>query len=287
MWFKIDDKFPRHRKARAARRGHPTKRRDVGPVGLWALAGAESDDGFIATEILEDWDDDAEILAERLVDAGLWFRAERGGEKGYAFHDWTAHNPVDASNAGSFGNHQKWHVNRGVTNPDCPHCEALSCPPIRPDLSPRIGGILSVDDRPESLPDPTRPDPTRPSNPSRSRSETDSTPPPRFEEFWSTYDHRVGKAKATRAYRAALKKPGVTPEVLITAAAAYIAWQTSEGKHPEFTKHPTTWLNGEHWRDEPRVHRPPQTRTQQHLQLAADLAERDQVIPFPQIGDGA
>lgn len=119
--------------------------------------------------------------------------------------------------------------------------------------------------------------------PSRKRSET----PERFDEFWETYSYKVGRKKAESAYRSALKKPGVTAELLIASAASYITWQMSEGKHPTYTKQPATWLNGEHWRDE-RPSRPaPQTRVQQHLQLARQLAdEEQQVIPFRQIGGG-
>lgn len=72
----------------------------------------------------------------------------------------------------------------------------------------------------------------------------------RFEEFWDTYSYKEGRKNAQTAYRAALKKPGVTPDLLISAAAAYIKWQCSEGKHPQFTKLPTSWLRGEHWTDE-------------------------------------
>jgi hypothetical protein len=87
-WFKIDDRLPNNRKARAVRRSHPGKNRDVAPFGLWALAGAWSDDGWVPLEWLEDWDDNAAELADRLVKAGLWHQTERDGEVGYVFHDW-------------------------------------------------------------------------------------------------------------------------------------------------------------------------------------------------------
>ena len=113
--------------------------------------------------------------------------------------------------------------------------------------------------------------------------------PDRFEEFWDTYSHKIGRAKAEKAYRAALKKPGVTDDLLIASAAAYITWQMSEGKHPEFTKHPTTWLHGEHWRDERPgrpAPRPAESNAQGWLRLANETAERDgNVSLFPrQIG---
>lgn len=116
--------------------------------------------------------------------------------------------------------------------------------------------------------------------PRASARETD--PPDRFDEFWETYSHKVGRKKAETAYRQALKKPGVTAELLIAAAAAYITWQIREGKHPTYTKHPATWLHGEHWRDERKDIAAPASNVQRHLQLAAQLAEREQGPPPPQ-----
>lgn len=112
--------------------------------------------------------------------------------------------------------------------------------------------------------------------PSRKRSET----PERFEEFWDTYSHKIGRKKAESAYVSALRK-GIAPDTLISAAGAYIAFQVREGKHPQFTKHPATWLNGEHWRDE-RTAAAPVSNVQRHLQLAADLAQREQGPQPPQ-----
>lgn len=119
--------------------------------------------------------------------------------------------------------------------------------------------------------------------PSRaSRSETEPT---RFDEFWTTYDKRRGRKAALNKYRQALKKPGVTEALLIASAASYIEWQRDEGKHPQFTKDPATWLNGEHWNDE-RVARPqPLTRVQEHLTLVQQLAAEEAEQPtLPQIG---
>jgi hypothetical protein len=93
----------------------------------------------------------------------------------------------------------------------------------------------------------------------------------RFDEFWDAYSHKVGRRKAETAYKVALRKPGVTADLLIASAAAYIDWQKSERKHPQFTKHAATWLTGEHWRDE-RVATPPaRTRFQEHLALVEQL----------------
>lgn len=288
-WFKIDDELPDHRKARAVRKSHPSKRRDVSPFGLWALAGAWSNDGFVPLEVLEDWDDDAEVMAERLVTAGLWHPTERDGEPGYVFHDWDDQNPVrgerDPSASGSFGNHVRWHEKRGEWHEDCEHCN-----PDRGDIGCESGATSGANpsgiggESLPSRPDPTRPEPDPKKKPRPKAAETEM--PERFEEFWETYSHKVGRKKAEAAYRLALRKPGVTAEVLIASAASYITWQMSEGKHPTYTKHAATWLNGEHWTDERAGRATPPTRVQQHLALARQLAEEEsgQMIPFPQIG---
>lgn len=291
-WFKTDDKLPDNRKARAVRKSHPAKSRDIAPFGLWVLAGAWSDDGWVPLEWLEDWDDEAKTLAERLVNAGLWHPTVRDGEPGYIFHDWHDQNPVrddnDPSATGTFGNHIRWHVQRQIVAPDCTHCptepnesSADDRGDIGATIAPDIGviGGESLPSRPDPIPDPTRPDPTTSSD------ESDQTElPERFEEFWNAYDHKRGRTKSIVAYRNALKKSGVTADLLITAALQYVAWQKSEGKHPGFTKNPLTWLHGEHWTDE-LVSRAPQTRMQQHLALVQQLAaEESEQQPYLQIG---
>ena len=177
MWFRVDDKLPNHAKTRRVRKTHPTKRRDAAPFGLWVLAGAFSDDGFIPLEVLEDWDDDAEELADRLVCAGLWEECEQAGEVGYRFHDWAAHNPVDAATSGIYGNHKRWHVGGKKPSHGCPLCisEGLVeqkpigkaergnlsgrlAPDSPPIIAPRWGGGVA----PGSPPPPHRSAPTPP-----------------------------------------------------------------------------------------------------------------------------
>ena len=77
-----------------------------------------------------------------------------------------------------------------------------------------------------------------------------SPEPDRFEEFWDAYGKKDGKKAASPKWATALKKKGVTPDMLIEAAKRYIAHQRATNKHPEFTKNASTWLNGEHWNDE-------------------------------------
>ena len=72
----------------------------------------------------------------------------------------------------------------------------------------------------------------------------------RFDEFWNVYNKKRDRKRAEQKWKSALKKKGVTPDILIDSARAYITRQVEAGKHPEFTKDAHTWLNGENWNDE-------------------------------------
>lgn len=68
-----------------------------------------------------------------------------------------------------------------------------------------------------------------------------------FEEFWKTYPRKTDKKKARVAWVRAVKDHD--PRELINAAARFA--QSRRGEDPRYTAHPTTWLNGERWNDEP------------------------------------
>lgn len=67
-----------------------------------------------------------------------------------------------------------------------------------------------------------------------------------FPEFWDAYPLRKGKKKAALLYQK-LVNDGVEPERIIAGAKAY---NESKARSDEYTKHPATWLYGEHWLDE-------------------------------------
>lgn len=309
-WFKVDDKLHDHRKARAA---------GATAMGVWCLAGSWAadnlTDGFIPATILPRWGRPRD--ANRLVEVGLWHADEQDGEKGWRFHEWHERQPsraqkleereakVAAGRAGGLASassrRQKGADSGGSlaaagrktanSEPASSHNQADEQPTDTP-----LSLILSGSDQAQAkqsasglVEPPSRPDPSRPTDADASVSPraADAETPPRFEEFWETYSHKVGRQPALKAYRAALKKPGVTPDLLIATAAAYITYQMAEGKHPQFTKHAATWLHGEHWRDERADVRAPQTRVQEHLALVRQLAEEDeqQQPTIPQIGE--
>lgn len=287
MWFKVDDQIPKSRKTRHVRKSHSAKRRDAAPFGIWTLAGAWSDDGWVPLEQLEEWDDDAETLAERLVAAGYWHPEERAGEPGYLFNDWHEHNPsTGASDSGAMGNHKRWHLDRGIVQPGCNLCPQE--PEIPEDPLEIIGGrsggdIGAIDFLSHTRPDPTRPDPTKSNNScSSADAESVSDVDAEFAEWWIDYPRKVGKGQAVKAYRAARKKTDAM--TLTTALAAQRQALMSKGE--TYCPHASTWLNGERWADEASANPEPLSRTQQHLALARQLAAEESINPLREIGQG-
>ena len=70
-----------------------------------------------------------------------------------------------------------------------------------------------------------------------------------FDQFWSRYPRRVGKAAARTAFERACRK--TTLDVMLTA----LDWQVKQSQWLEqggrFVPYPKTWLNQERWEDQP------------------------------------
>jgi hypothetical protein len=78
-----------------------------------------------------------------------------------------------------------------------------------------------------------------------SQTETDAN----FEEFYRCYPKHAAKTAALKTYRTIMAKKLATAEDLLAGATRYAAERS--GQDPKFTKHPSTWLNGGCWSDEP------------------------------------
>lgn len=70
-----------------------------------------------------------------------------------------------------------------------------------------------------------------------------------FEEFWNNYPRKKAKAAGRKAYDKA-RQTGSREDIL-AGAMRYAAERSSED--PQFTKHPSTWLNQQCWTDEADV----------------------------------
>ncbi|MDH7790713.1 hypothetical protein [Ochrobactrum sp. AN78] len=66
------------------------------------------------------------------------------------------------------------------------------------------------------------------------------------QQFWPAYPRRVGKGQALKAFRAARKQNDI--ETIMAGVRRYAG--SRQGESPEFTKHASTWLNGQCWLDE-------------------------------------
>lgn len=72
-----------------------------------------------------------------------------------------------------------------------------------------------------------------------------------FEDFWTAYPRKVGRAAAEKAWPKACKQ--LDAERLVKAAGYWAGlWQHAK-TDKQFIPHPATWLNGKRWDDEPPV----------------------------------
>ena len=72
--------------------------------------------------------------------------------------------------------------------------------------------------------------------------------PEGFKDWYEAYPLHKAPDAAMRAYNSALKKPNVTPEILLLGAKRYRAQVA--GKDKSFIAHPASWLNDGRWQDE-------------------------------------
>ena len=95
-----------------------------------------------------------------------------------------------------------------------------------------------------------------------------------FAAFWAAYPRRTGKRNAVAAYVKARTR--ATPAVIVAGAQRY---HDDPNRVDQYTKHPTTWLNGDCWGDAPLPRRGGRATQQETMQrgvaeVAAELAAR-------------
>ena len=143
-WFKVDDTFAIHPKVVQA--GNDA-------IGLWTRAGAWSSQQLTGGKVpayMVPVLGGSESQVRSLVRVGLWEESEDG----YQFHGWEEWQPDSEAErarrqsvsetkraAGKVGNHERWHVKRGVVDPECEHCashmRSQNVAPANPKRSPR------------------------------------------------------------------------------------------------------------------------------------------------------
>lgn len=105
----------------------------------------------------------------------------------------------------------------------------------------------------------------------------ESAEPDRFDEFWDTYDYKLKRVDAAKAWTRAIRKED--PGRIIAAAGAYVAHvradKANRGERAPDQAHAASWLNGERWNDERKDLPIPMTRVQQGLALVQQLAAEE------------
>ena len=74
---------------------------------------------------------------------------------------------------------------------------------------------------------------------------------PLFDEFWSAYPRKVGKGTAQQAWQRARRKK-IDPRQIIRGAQTFAAQCAAEKTDRRYIPHPSKWLSGERWGDEPQ-----------------------------------
>lgn len=189
--------------------------------------------------------DDPRAVGATLVACNLWVE----DVSGWRIRSWEKWNPSSTtdSEAGIQGNHERWHVRRGIVEPTCPLCpkESPDDPPDdgtesgaisganRPDIRPIIGGIAEIEGEEREK---------RENTPSSTRVDDDE-----FETWWQAYPRKVDKGHARKAYKTARTKTDAA--TLLDAVESFAETCRRSGTDPKFIAHASTWLNGERWTD--------------------------------------
>lgn len=141
----------------------------------WALDYAEDGDlsVFDAEDIADAamWDGDPQAFVDALIACGPSGRAgfvERTPDGGLRLHDWEEYagrliaSRQANARAGAKGNHERWHVRKGIVDPNCPYCRQGSVGD-RGAIGARSGGESGSDRDPNrvsshhTVPNPTQP----------------------------------------------------------------------------------------------------------------------------------
>ena len=253
-WFNVDDKFWSHPKFLAV---------GLEARGLWVTVGS-----WCAQHLTDGWVPDAALLmvaggrdvsqiVAELESAALWIR----GVGGWQFKDWSDWNwtaeRVRQRRERKRGNVRDYRRrqarNDPVSNQD--GNRLLDVPNTNTNTNTNEGGSVVVN---EQVVVPT------------DRSAIDNRE--RFDKFWQHAIRKTNKGPARKAFAKALTK---TSEHHL--AAAWIAANTAWATWPDRTliPHPSTWLNGERWDDDPPQPHTPTSKTMNALDRADRMENTD------------
>ncbi|MET7989843.1 hypothetical protein ABZU76_02930 [Amycolatopsis sp. NPDC005232] len=97
-----------------------------------------------------------------------------------------------------------------------------------------------------------------------------------FERFWAEYPRKVKKADARKAWPKACKH--LAPDLLAKEAIRWADLWRKAGTSEQYVPHPTTWLNGQRWNDDPPPPRAVAAGGHQTFRNPADQSAYDQPL---------
>ena len=156
--------------------------------------------------------------------------------------------------AGITGNHERWHLARGLRDLDCELCLAdepsLDPSHMRSDMRSHIESQNdgSTDRKHHRETSPTTETDTEEVKKALDRCGSDDDPD--FTEFWSVYPRKIAKGHARKAWRAAVRGRKVDPKTIIVTAEQFRDAVRAAGTEAKYIPHPATWLNGERYGDD-------------------------------------
>lgn len=255
-WARFDDRYPSNRKIR--RLSHEAFRLDVSGI-CWCNENltdgfiADVDLPFVCSEIRN-----PKKVAKELEDKGRWERLPDG----YFIHDYFDYQPraeqVRAARKAKADRQRRWRDGLRDASVDTPVDASTDATTDGTTDASNDATRDSTEARaPRARVSPS-PITTSPSSANADDAQTDPKPknsrrpkqrvtPPRFDEFWKLYPRKVGKIAAEQAFAKAIEA-GTDPQAILDGALVYAFKR--KGHDPQFTAHPTTWLNQGRWEDE-------------------------------------
>lgn len=206
-------------------------------VKLWAYAAQNEPDGcFLGWSeddfaISSDYPGNAKELYDGLVESGFLLVTSDGCE----LNDWEENQPwiagaQDRSEQARKAVEARWARRKGSSS-SIPAEFGQNTGSMPTEYGPNTGC---------NTPLPSLPSPSLPKNSSDSS----------FDEFWAQYPRKDAKKKAESAWK---RIPKTEHEAIFSALKRHIStvWKNAlERKEKQFIPLPTSWLNGERWKDE-------------------------------------
>jgi hypothetical protein len=191
----------------------------------------------------------------QLVESGLIVSLEaRKDTCGYMIHDYTEHQRTADEvadyrrlkrSAGVTGNHERWHVARGIIDPSCELCEIDDASHVRSHEDGIPESQTGSQTHRETSPTTETETEGKKEKPAQAGSDDD----PDFAAFWSAYPRKVGKGQARKAWRSAVLGRRVDPKPIIVTAEQFRDEVRRRRTEQQYIPFPATWLNGERYND--------------------------------------